>query len=342
MPKGRDDNKDRLIIEPKALDRLSERNQVLCRPIQDVWIVEGLFEVGEIHQLSGPSGVGKTTWMNAMMYDWALGKPILGHKSYPRPYAYIVCDRSFNLTTMTLARLGLQDWNVPMFTIDELRREIKGEVTIPKIVDMLPWVEVFFIEAIGIFEPTSNGKAAGYVEAMNYWASIRQVLSKGKTIIATNHSPKAKGKERYGHSRERILGSVAHGASIATTICFDFEEENNSTDMNRILTISPRNSPNMVLRYGLGANGEFVYKSVFEGEEKEAEKGIYMLEKELMNIPKGTFITMDTVKGWMDRTEVGKSQMYNIINKLEARKVILRIRKGMYRMENPPQPGSLQ
>ena len=278
-----------------------------------------------------------------MMKDWSEGKHILGNKSYPRKYAYIICDRSFNLTTMTLARLGLKDWNVPMFTIDELRREIGENVTIQKIAELLPWVDVFFIEAIGIFEPTAKGgKQASYVDIMNYWAGIRQVLSKGKTIIGTNHSPKAKGKERYGHSRERILGSVAHGASIATTICFDFEDENNSTDMNRILTISPRNSPNMVLRYGLDDMGRFYYKSVFEGDEKETEKGIYVIEKELITIPKDYLITMDTIRGWMDRTGLAKTQMYCIVKKLEETKVIRRVKKGVYIMQNPPRPGSLQ
>lgn len=313
-------------IELFALDRMKERQAIMSRPAKETWLVEDIFEAGEIHQLSGPSGVGKTTWMLDTMKTWSEGKPILGHRSFPRSFAYIVCDRSFMLTTMTLARLGLQDWNVPMFTIDELRGEIKETVTIAKIAELLPKIDVLFIEAIGIFEPTQNGKASGYVDTMNYWAGIRQVLAKGKSIIATNHSPKTKGKERYGHSRERILGSVAHGASIATTICFDFEDENNSTDMNRIISISPRNSPNMVLRYGLDELGRFVYKSVFEGDETENTKSIHRVLEEMRksNIRKGEILTRDTFEEWKDKLDISTPTMSRIKKDLCNAKILLR------------------
>ena len=47
-------NKDKMIIEATSLDRLTERNKILQRTPEETWIIENLFEVGEIHQLSGP------------------------------------------------------------------------------------------------------------------------------------------------------------------------------------------------------------------------------------------------------------------------------------------------
>ena len=120
------------------------------------------------------------------------------------------------------------------------------------------------------------------------------------------------------------------------------ETVTNATDCNRIITVSPRNFPNQVLQYGLDDHGVFIYKSVFEGEDKEAEKGIYTISKELQVVQVGDFVDIDTIKGWKDRSGLSKSQIYNIIKLLVEKDVLHRIKAGMYRLEHKIDPQTLQ
>jgi hypothetical protein len=335
------------VIPPKSLNRLEERNALLARPDSDIWIVKDMFEKGEIHLLSGPSGVGKSTWLMTMIHDWSIGLDVLGHKSYPAPFAYIVCDRSFALTAMTLDRVGLSKFNIPMFTIDELKREMGDEVlTLQRIADFIPYVKVFFIEAIGYFEPSSNGKAMGYTENLKYWGDIRnRYAAKGLTIVATTHSPKAKGKDRYGHSRERVMGSAAHGAAVATIITFDFADEEKSTDKGRIMNISPRNSPNQVLRFSLDDKGCYIYKNAFESEAKDNETSIDSLKVKLSTMFPGQEFGPEFIKGFIDETGFSRAQVFRSLKDLLELGVIKSVGikgSGKYQICRIPKKVTLQ
>jgi hypothetical protein len=225
-----------------------------------------------------------------------------------------------------------------MFTIDELQRDIGvNAITLEQIADFLPWAKVFFIEAIGWFEPTAGGKQMGYTEALNYWSVIRnRFAARGLTIIATTHSPKAKGKDRYGHSRERVIGSTGHGAATATIINFDFEDECNATDMNRIMTISPRNYPNSVLRFKLDSYGRYVYQSVFEGEDKESEKGSYSFKKEILRMGSkpGDIFDQDSIAGIRERIDISRQTMTRIMTEMCEAGFFKRIKRGVFRLES--------
>ena len=331
---------DETRIIPKSA--VSRKIEALARKATDPsqkWVIEDLFEVGEIHLLTGPSGSGKSTWFLNTIYEWAKGKDVLGHTSFPKPYVYIVCDRTLSMTFDTLKRIGLENWDIPMFTIDELQAELKGEViTLEKIADMLPWVKVFFIEAIGWFEPSHNSRQMGYTESLKYWSSIRGRFAKrGLTIIATTHSPKAKGKDRYGHSRERVIGSAATGGACATIVTFDFSDETNATDEGRIITISPRNSKNLVLHYTLDEHGVLQYKDVFEGEQKEDEKGIYLVHKEFSKcgLKEGDILDIESLKGIRERTGIARSTFARIVKDLVDEGILRKIKLGTYRLSLP-------
>lgn len=299
------------------------------------FIVDDLFECGELHIIGGASGSGKTSWLLPMIKDWSEGKDILGHKSHPAPYVYLSCDRSFSALEMTLKRLGLSDWKIHGFTFDDLDINFNLDHTELDFLDMIQKfpseIEVFFIDAIGWFTPTGN--KATYVDILKFWSKIKTTTIKsGKTIIGTTHCPKSKPGEGYSNPRDRLHGSVAQAAIGSTIIVFDTGDEKDITNKQRFISVCPRNSRNVIVEHKLDDNGRLIYVGEVDLKNGKPPKDSSAFEKIyiLQNFPKGELLKTDDMVRLAEKSSVSRATMFRKIEKLKSEGYLSEGDKGNY------------
>jgi hypothetical protein len=117
---------------------------------------------------------------------------------------------------------------------------IEVEPQIKHIVDKFPDCGLYVVEGLQGFLPnTARGQSENKAEQL--WAlRLRdEILNKGKTILATTHSPKA--IEGYKHNRENMLGSQALIGAAGTIVHFALPETGAKRDLvqttDRVVTV---------------------------------------------------------------------------------------------------------
>ena len=223
------------------------------------FLVDTILPSGALHLIGGPSGIGKTTWMLQLLKDWSEGRKILGsYESHPVPWVYISCDRSTSETDATLNRIGLGDWDCPVFAIEEVADEPSIEV----IINRWPNAELYVIEGLQSLLPDGKGNQN---RADMIWAmKVRKgLLAKGKTIIGTTHSPKSEWGKHMRDGRSGFLGSASLHACFSTMILFDLPQSARESKVpvvtdDREITVMGRNFRDFKVGYTRDSRGRFV------------------------------------------------------------------------------------
>jgi hypothetical protein len=222
------------------------------------FLIDPLLPQGTMNLLGGPSGIGKTTWLFQQLYDWSVGRPILGkYKATPTSFVYVSFDRGVLETDRTLRRLGYANWDIPIYSIEDLGNEPDIQI----VFDRFPKVDLYVIEGLQAALPDGKGNQ-NRIE-MRWAIDVRKrMLAKGKTILATTHSPKS--QVDSAHSRSNFLGSVSLHACFSTMISFDIPQAAREaakgkvvhTD-NREVLIQGRDFADIKLSYSRDDNGRF-------------------------------------------------------------------------------------
>jgi len=331
---------DLSLIRQRSLDKRSQLRQ------SERFLIDPIFPCGAIHIITGPGSVGKTTWLWQMLYEWEHGRPVFGYKSNPCPWVYIGMDRSQMDADRTLRRLGHHDWDAPVYPIEDvIPRSTAGfielEPTIQHVVDKFPDIGLYVIEGLqGFISNTSRGQSQNKAEQLWAMRLRDQVLNKGKTIIATTHSPKA---TELKSNREAMLGSQALIGASGTIIQFslpDGEKGVVQTD-DRIVSVMGKDFPNIYCHYTLGDHGQFVLKEqktgndrgtgatpVAEPDNPEKSK---LMDEWLAVYPVGTEVTFKQLEKMAESIEMPRSSLYNWINKQMAIGKLLKEGRGIYR-----------
>lgn len=250
----------------KELDDSVKKRETLNR--NKTYIVDTIFPAGSIHVISGPSGSGKTTWLMDMLRKWSQGQDVLGYKSNPCPWVYVSCDRSLLETDSTMRRLGLGDWRAPMHAIEDVMGQNEvGVLDTPSIFEIekrFPHAQLIVIEGLQSLLPDAGRGMSANKSELHWLIQIRKsILSKGKTIIATTHSPKS--TVEYANARSNMLGtqSLIGGCSTLVQIDIprDVREGGNKRDiqhcMDREVVLLGRDYPDHYITYTRKDNGEF-------------------------------------------------------------------------------------
>lgn len=124
-----------------------------------------------------------------------------------------------------------------------------------KVKEAYPSAKLWIIETIGAYVP--GGKVNDYATVGKFLRALgRQAHKNGITLIATHHTAKQKGKDKYENPREQLMGSGGWGGFTETTFIMDFAEPDNPASPYRALTIMPRNgAPNVKFAYKFDKQG---------------------------------------------------------------------------------------
>lgn len=332
------------------LDHLNPSLRMAARQAlraNDSYLINPIFPNGAFHCISGPPDIGKSTWLFQLLHQlWngnvakLLGEGCTVGKEH-RNWIYVSSDRGLRDTDRTLARLGLSDWNAPVYAQEEISKRMNqgmiGAADIFKLVQMFPDATTFFIEGLQAYLP-DQGRGQSLNKAQSVWnMQVRDLITnRGIIIVAVTHSPK---NSNPSHDREDMLGSQGLIGGLGTIILLNTPLDGQgmrkkttgpAQSDERLVTILPKNSPPMFLDYTRDpSNGAFVLsaKQVGGSSAKTAELiatpsdqhflldahlGAFEGQAELTlrqinSWARSSGITDDTLKGWLgEQVRVGK------------------------------------
>lgn len=292
------------------------------------YLVEGLFPTGEVHVLTGESGVGKTSWMFDFIDDWQHERDVLGHKSHWQPYCILVNDRSKGGMYRTLERLGKHP---DAYDIRTVKLESKRGENPPTIVDKVaavinsdPNLRVIFIEGLQVEAAESNdyGAMSRLMSGLNALCQKHNI-----TVIATTHTSKANATSG-GVRRTAIIGSAATPAMCETVLVFT---DTPNSPGHVLLTVQNHNGPKEQFYYRFTDKGRLEGPVVPQMKKDLMAKFIESLPKEVEELAR-----KQVVKFFIDNDSNEKAADKKLGEAVTA-ELLVRFAPGKYRIANRPE-----
>lgn len=324
---------DKFTTSDKQKTRFQRRKELRDR---EKWIVDPIFPAGSMHLIGGASGVGKSTLMFQWLNQWDKGQNILGGESFRCPWVYVSGDRGTLDTDKTLRRMGLTDWDIPCYSWEEV--SAKDEPNLIHVAEVFPHAELIVVEGLQAFIPESPKQTQNKATLMWMIDVRRQILNKGKTIIATVHAP----KQSYENNRNNFLGSASLAGATSTLISVTPPANSHTTGINRNVrevTIGGRNFADMHLTFELDGNGLFVpLAEALEAphdpdEGKPAGDGspsYIAMDESIVVIPMGVKVPLDHFKQTAKHLNVGMSTMHRWLALRVDQGVVAKVGRGLY------------
>lgn len=336
-----------------------------CRALHmsESFIVDPVFPAGALHLLGGPSGIGKTTWLLQQLRHWSQGEDVMGYKSHPCEWRYVSFDRSTMDTYRTMRRLGLGNWDAPVFSVEEIcPRNSAGALSDPNIFQLVkahPQVKLWVLEGLQGFLPdTPKGRSQNKAEMLWMVALRDMVLSKGITVIAVTHSPKM--AEAYIHNRSNFLGTQSLIGGCSTLVSFDLPSDVQAAKgkltgkaagytNDRLVTVMGRDFSDHYLNYTRSTDGGFLLSSMVKMSSIPDTKGPTLditmgddpdfseikLDTLLSLWPLADTLTVREFKQWQIQSGLSLRTMWRWVSDQIAAGRLRRVAYGRYERSKP-------
>jgi hypothetical protein len=220
--------------EPLTEDTPTEYLTEQPSPTEDGWC-----PFGEVSLVGGSSGVGKTSWVLAMLEKIRHGEIVWGHATKPREYRAILHDRSARGFMRTVRHLRLPPESIKRIVrlTPAQQRMDASEVLEASIVEN-PGVPVWLVEGLDLWceRITKPEFVAPFIDSLQRVATRHNVC-----IIGTVGSPKQKPDDRY-YGRDALFGSASLARKVETIVLIaltDYKDGNSP----REYCVMPRNGP---------------------------------------------------------------------------------------------------
>lgn len=199
------------------------------------FLIDKILPARQVHILCGPSGVGKTRWLNWMYKDWHQGLPVLGYESFPVPSLYLAKDRNIESLKLTLKSINCEH----MMKYESIM--YRKDIDIENLKDHWPDIKLFFIDPIAKF--VKDGKINDYGAVSDFLTKCSYYCQKDDfTIMGSCHAPKAKEGQLLINPREWTLGSGAWGGYSETMFAFNGDDFKTPNSI-RYFYVLARNAP---------------------------------------------------------------------------------------------------
>lgn len=200
---------------------------------------DGWCPLGEVSLIGGPSGVGKTSWVLAMLEKIRHGETVWGHKTKPREYRAILHDRSARGFMRTVRHLRLPPESVKRIVrLSTTQQKMDAAEILEAAIIQNPGVSVWLIEGLDLWcdNMLKMEIVAPFIDSLQRVATRHNVC-----ILGTVGSPKQKPDDRY-YGRDALFGSATLARKVETIVLIsltDFKDGNSP----REYCIMPRNGP---------------------------------------------------------------------------------------------------
>jgi hypothetical protein len=200
---------------------------------------DGWCPFGEVSLVGGPSGVGKTSWVLAMLEKIRHGESVWGHRTKAREYRAILHDRSARGFMRTVRHLRLPPESVKRIVrLTPTQQKMDAAEILETAILQNPGVPVWLIEGLDLWceNMLKMEIVAPFIDSLQRVATRHNVC-----IVATVGSPKQKAEDRY-YGRDALFGSATLARKVET-ICLISLTDYKDGNSPREYCIMPRNGP---------------------------------------------------------------------------------------------------
>lgn len=283
------------------------------------YLVDMLWPEYTLHVISGSSGSWKTSLLFTLLQEFEQGKPVLNYPSYPKPWVYVAFDRDINETWDTLDSIQYSpnpDLLYSSYNNFGYPTNVQGITqAMPK---LLPHGGVLCLDGMQIICQDGNN----YNSVANFTRSLRMAAEHYKiTVIGLCHNAKAKQGEEYAHPRDKIMGSVAWGATVGTVLGLD-----NKSDVDKTLWVCPRTSH----EYSVILSREKSGKIILRNEDDDTVNSMTLTAR-LDELEPGSKVERATMLAWGVDAGLSETTVERWITKQCVKNGKLqRVGRGMY------------
>lgn len=290
------------------------------------YLIDRILPHTEVHLVGGSSGAGKTRWLfQTLIDDWQRGRPVLGYASHPRPWAYLVGDRTIDDACATLEDLHYNPDDVRMYSAMENGILDLGRA-LDKVMEFDPKPEVVVVEGLASLTP-DKCDLNKYKDVARFLGSITRLCKLLKlTIIGVVHSPKMKEDAQYLNARQRLMGSVAWAAYSGTVILVEeMTAGSQEASLLRRLTVLPRNAPEMYLNLQFTGEGRLI--------EVDAALNDVLFDTFLRKFKAGdTFKTADAIEAL--EPMMSRATINRLLDAASLGGFIEKVERGLFRVKH--------
>ena len=222
-------------------------------------LIDEVLPTRRIHLLAGVSDAGKTRFILPAMLEWEKGEPVLGRKSYPRPWAYVIGDRTLQDAYDSMRGMGINPDDVRCIPAFGKANKNVGQVLMAA-QQMKPVPELLVWEGFqDLPEGDRRQEVRTFLCNMSAYCEGDAGFPNGLTILGIVESPKLKPTERYTNPRQRVSGVSAWGYHSSTILLLESLENDLSFQTpNRILWICTKNGPRRCVSAAFNTQGRLV------------------------------------------------------------------------------------
>jgi len=200
---------------------------------------DGWCPFAEVSLIGGPSGVGKTSWVLAMLEKIRHGETVWGHKTKPREYRAILHDRSARGFMRTVRHLRLPPESVQRIVrLTPAQQKMNAAEILEAAVIENPGVPVWLIEGLDLWcgNMLKMEIVAPFIDSLQRVATRHNIC-----VIGTVGSPKQKADDRY-YGRDALFGSSSLARKVETIVLISLTDYKDGNSV-REYCIMPRNGP---------------------------------------------------------------------------------------------------
>lgn len=296
----------------------SERNDWFGRK----FLVDTIWPEHTMHVISGSSGTWKTSFLFTLLREFEQGRPVLGYESHPCPWVYVAFDRDLGETWDTLGTVRYNPDASRIYSVyDNWKHQQNYTGVIQSMPRLLPKGGLMVIDGLQMLY--GSGGTNDYNLVANFIRSLRMAAKAHNiTLLGLCHNAKAKQGEEYAHPRDKIMGSVAWGATVGTVLALE-----NKTDTDKTLWVCPRLAKEYQLTLSREKNG-----MIYVRDEDDDTKSALVLNTRLMELVEGNEIDRATIMMWALESNISEATADRWLTKQIGKKGRLeRVGRGKYR-----------
>ena len=205
---------------------------------------EGMFPLGDVSLIGGPSGAGKTTWFLPVLEDIRQAKSVLGRTTNALDYRVLMHDRSLGAFFRTSRRLRLdEDAQNRVYRLTGAEQKMAAADFLGMYMERMrsdgEEVRIIFIEGLDMW---TAGDVAKMADVSVFLDGLQRVAERyGVAVVGSVGNPKAKRGEEYQLQRDKLFGSVAWGRKTETIVGVQYADKEDDESTVRVITVLPRN-----------------------------------------------------------------------------------------------------
>lgn len=272
--------------------------------------------------------------MLTLVQKWERGEDIFGHASFPAPWVYVAFDRSLSDVWDTLEDIGFSPPENRIHSCFNDKTILPTLDGLIKCMDrFLPKGGLFLIDGLGFIPVQTRDGMGQYQGVWKFVMCLTENSEKRDVTAAGNaHNPKQRKGEEIVNPRDRILGSVAWGATCGTVLALD-----NLPNGDKKLSIMPRSkagdSYHLLKRETSGKLIFLDWRQTESKEQTEANPSSIYLDNMLCEAPEE--VTREMMEDWAGKMNITIRTVERWVKaKLDAGE-LKPIKRGLYVKPKP-------